>query len=378
MAGTVSTDPHNAVKNDDVVPRRVVGIDSVRALAALSVACAHIIGPALFALLQHTPLGTTSVPEYARYIFTGHPAVIAFFVISGFCIHWPYTRKPLPVLPFWAARFTRIMIPVMGAIILAKLGKLKFYNFWDGYILWSIVCELFYYMLYPAFLLATKLVSWRVQFYLALLLSYAVAIGIGSDQYGNAHVYGMFLNWVVGLPSWLAGCVLAERFRSDQNSPVARVVSGGEVILWRLLVAAVASMLYWSTMNTTLGYYLTMNGFALLVCFWIKAEITSSNRQEQGHLEKVGRWSYSIYLVHMPAFVILGRIMRPIWSESIQLLSFPLVLYACYFFYRKVEVPVHNYARRFFKTVKSRGLLVSDGARASGPRARGVSSDAAA
>jgi hypothetical protein len=58
--------------------------------------------------------------------------------------------------------------------------------------------------------------------------------------------------------------------------------------------------------------------------------------------------------------------------------SVRVVLYACYFFYRKVEVPVHNYARRFFKTVKSRGLLVSDGARASGPRARGVSSDAAA
>lgn len=204
--------------NLDPLPvlRHVYGIDSVRALAALSVVFAHIVGPALSDLLARIPpLAETIIPNFAKYLFTGHPAVIAFFVVSGFCIHYPYTKKALPILPFWAARWTRIIIPLLVAILVAKLARLKGYNFWDGYILWSIVCELFYYMLYPLFLLVSRWVPWGIQFYLALLLSFTVPIGLGSDQYGNAHVYGPLLNWVVGLPSWLAGCVLGETIHKD-------------------------------------------------------------------------------------------------------------------------------------------------------------------
>jgi len=336
--------------------RRVCGIDSVRALAALSVVFAHIVGPKLPDLLVHTPLAATVIPNYAKYLFTGHPAVIAFFVISGFCIHYPYTRKPLPVLPFWAARWVRIMIPVLVAIVLAKLAKLKPYNFWDGYILWSIVCELFYYTLYPLFLWSSRWIPLRVQFYLALLASFVVAIGVGSDQYGNAHAYGPLLNWVVGLPSWLVGCVLAETIHKQQDHPLIPLAY--RVTFWRCLIAAVASVLYWATMNTGFGYYLTMNGFALLVCFWIRAEIASPDGTKS-MLEGVGQWSYSIYLLHMPLLVILGRILKPIWSDTVELLCLPLVLYGCFWLYKKVELPAHGYARRIFKTVNPRGLYVS-------------------
>lgn len=331
------------------------GVDSVRALAALSVVLAHIIGPILPAILGRTPLAGTGFPDYAKYIFTGHPAVIAFFVVSGFCIHYPYTRKLLPILPFWAARWTRIMIPVLPAIIIAKIARLNDYNFWDGYILWSIVCELFYYMLYPFFLLLSRWVSWRMQFYLALLLSFAVAIGLGSNQYGSAHIYGPLLNWIVGLPSWLVGCVLAESISKQQTQSNHCLISS--VVLWRGLVGVVASILYWLTMNTQVGYYLTMNGFALLTYFWLQAEIRSAN----GHpsmLENVGKWSFSMYLLHMPISILLNRIFAPHGSEYMQLLSLPLVLYGCYWFYKKVELPAHGYARQLYKTVERRGLFV--------------------
>lgn len=99
----------------------MLGIDRLRAVAALSVVFAHIIGPQL--------------PGLAKYIFTGHPAVVAFFVISGFCIHTPYLRKEMQVSAFWASRLVRIFIPVAVAVPLAQsLGMLQF-NFKDGYIL---------------------------------------------------------------------------------------------------------------------------------------------------------------------------------------------------------------------------------------------------
>src|ERR1700674_422745 len=124
----------------------VPGPDSVRALAALSVMCAHLVGP--------------SLPGIGRYLFTGAPAVIAFFVISGFCIHYPYRTRELPILAFWAARWTRIMVPAIAALALAQGAGIRQYNFTDGFILWSIVCELAYYTIYPALHWMARRIGW--------------------------------------------------------------------------------------------------------------------------------------------------------------------------------------------------------------------------
>ena len=106
------------------------GVDRLRAVAALSVLLAHVVGP--------------SLPGIAKYIFTGYPAVVAFFVISGFCIHAPYVKATLPVRAFWLARFVRICVPVAIAWPIANLLGMKVFNPVDGYILWSVVCELWY------------------------------------------------------------------------------------------------------------------------------------------------------------------------------------------------------------------------------------------
>jgi peptidoglycan/LPS O-acetylase OafA/YrhL len=108
---------------------RVSGIDRVRALAAVSVMLAHILGPDL--------------PGLWRYSFTGLPAVFVFFVISGLCIHFPYVSAPVPIRAFYTARFLRIVPPVIAAIVLARLVDFQFF------VLWTIFCELWYYFLYP-------------------------------------------------------------------------------------------------------------------------------------------------------------------------------------------------------------------------------------
>jgi peptidoglycan/LPS O-acetylase OafA/YrhL len=89
-------------------PKRihVQGIDTVRAVAALSVVFVHLLGP--------------SMPGIAKYIFTGHPAVIAFFVVSGFCIHYPYRKNEFLAAPFLAGRFIRIIPPAAIAFVLAQ------------------------------------------------------------------------------------------------------------------------------------------------------------------------------------------------------------------------------------------------------------------
>ncbi|NEH60343.1 acyltransferase family protein [Rhizobium leguminosarum] len=299
--------------------QRVLGLDTVRAIAALSVVFAHLLGP--------------SLPGVAKYIFTGHPAVIAFFVVSGFCIHYPYRFRDLQVAPFLSGRFIRIVPPAAAALILAQAMGIRAYNPIDGYILWSVVCEAVYYCLYPLILPISRRIGWKVLIAVSVIASYGVAIGLGSDQYGNAMKYGPQLNWVVGLPAWLLGCYLAEN--------LDRLKLPGNVWGWRVVTAVSASTLYWATMNTAAGFYLTMVPFAVLAGCWMLAEIkNATDRGPVKALEKIGAACFSIYLIHVIAAAAVERFVTP----PIVVCALSLVL--VYPFYRWIEKPCHAAARR--------------------------------
>lgn len=310
----------------DENPHRVEGLDTVRAIAALSVVFAHLLGP--------------SLPGVTKYIFTGHPAVIAFFVVSGFCIHYPYRARSLQVAPFLVGRFIRIVPPTAAAFILAQAMGMRAYNPIDGYILWSVVCEAVYYCLYPLILPVSRRIGWPVLIAVSIASSYGVAIGLGSDQYGNAQAYGPQLNWVVGFPAWLLGCYLAEN--------LGRLKLPGNVWGWRAVTAASASTLYWATMNTGAGFYLTMVPFAVLAGCWILAEIrTATDRGPIRFLEKIGAACFSIYLIHAIAATVVEWVVRS--PVVVCALSLALV----YPFYRWIEKPSHAAARRAKKATEA-------------------------
>jgi peptidoglycan/LPS O-acetylase OafA/YrhL len=308
----------------------IIGIDRLRAFAALSVLFAHVVGPHL--------------PGVLRYAFTGHPAVVAFFVISGFCIHRPYVARPLPVMAFWASRALRILPPAFAALLLAKRLGIEPFNFTDGYILWSVACELWYYALYPAFLVASRIVPWSVLVAVSAAGWLVLVLTLGTDQYGNATVYGPWLNWIVGLLSWLMGCALAER--KHFSAPLLPIG------IWRVCVAFSASVLYWATLNTSYGFYLTMNPFGLLVTLWISAEIGLADRDKAWGW--IGRWSFSIYLFHAIAWTALARV-----GVASPLLLVPAILALCYVAARAIERPSHRAARAaFIKLTPTRHVLI--------------------
>jgi peptidoglycan/LPS O-acetylase OafA/YrhL len=97
----------------------------------------------------------------------GTPAVIVFFVISGFCIHLPFrgTAK-IDVFRYYLRRYTRILLPIAGTLVIyRKLGaRLTFWG--EPSILcepplWSLACEEIYYALYPFLRWARNRIGWK-------------------------------------------------------------------------------------------------------------------------------------------------------------------------------------------------------------------------
>lgn len=334
--------------------RRFIGIDKARAFAALFVVWGHILNPVLPSLANKMPSNFGAIGDFVPYLFPGTPAVIVFFVISGFCIHYPYTNRSLPFWQFWLARWVRILPSLLVALLAVKIVGIPKINFSDGVILWSIICELMYYTLYPGFFIISRTMSWKKQFYFALAVSSILVFTRGNHKEGffldiaKNDDFGPYLNWLVALPSWLAGCVLAENIKSQNvKSPLMNV------IYWRILIVFSASFLMWPPINEVFGCYPGLNAFSLLVFFWLSAEI-SVESQKPSVFAKVGKWSYSLYLFHLIILIYLLRLFKSFdisnqLNETLErLLALPFVLLGSYLAYVLVEKKFHHYARLLY------------------------------
>jgi len=183
--------------------------------------------------------------------FNGQAAVIVFFIISGFCIHFP-NRKGFQS-PSWTAyylrRYVRILIPMGAAIALAVPLRLQFGIFSDS-ILWSLLCEEVYYLIYPGLLCLRDRLGWRNLLILASVFSFAAILTHpGAKDYPS---YGPWLNWALGLPCWLLGVRMAECLELFQ----ADTVTTKQIWIWRAgawAASVIASVLRFHTPVGLLG-----------------------------------------------------------------------------------------------------------------------------
>lgn len=327
--------------------KRIAGLDQLRFVLALWVLLCHCqLVPDLSGQPQ-TSLINLGVRVFVDNLFNPVAAVIVFFVISGFCIHLPYRdESTVELRPYFTRRFVRILIPMAAAFLLAVPLKIEFGVFSDS-ILWSLVCEEIYYLLYPLLRVAAAKIGWQklvsVAFVAALILA-AIGFPTNNITHGIYPAFGPQLNWLLGLPCWLLGCVLAERLDVFKAIEVTRK----QIWMWRSgvwLTTWVCSVLKF---HSPIGYPLTLNFFAILAFFWLQREIAYYRlRRPVSLMEKAGGWSYSMYLIHLHAqavYLVVGfpSLFVPL-SWSIHL---AFVLSLCYLFYLLVERPSHRLARR--------------------------------
>ena len=114
-------------------------------------------------------------------IVFGTPAVIVFFVISGFCIHLPFRgTREIDIGRYYLRRYTRILIPVAGALAVYRLLGQQLILWGEHSILWesplwSLACEEIYYAFYPLLRWLRNKFTWRVVLPFSFVISIPIA-----------------------------------------------------------------------------------------------------------------------------------------------------------------------------------------------------------
>ncbi len=322
-------------------------LDALRFVLALWVAIAHFEMIPLFGRFD-TGTGYWLLFKHLwRSAIFGTPAVIVFFVISGFCIHMPFRgSEKIPVARYYLRRYTRILIPVLGALIIYHWVGKQHFTLWGEHSilwespLWSLACEEIYYAAYPLLRWLRNVFRWKILLPVSFALS--VAVALTHPHAGNWHVFGPFGTALMLLPVWLLGCVLAE----ESMSPVV-MVSKGSIWLWRFFAwfgCWTAEMLHF---KLGISYTQTMVWFGVLAYFWVRQEIIHGReRRPNSWLVAAGAWSYSLYLMHVQGGTLYVWLHIPrlgLLADWFIVLSCSLVF--AYAFFLLVERPSHKLAR---------------------------------
>jgi peptidoglycan/LPS O-acetylase OafA/YrhL len=346
---------------------RYRALDAIRFILASWVAIAHI-GP--FPLLVNSIESGRLIHLIDRGLKTvvwGTPAVMAFFVISGFCIHMPFRdRDDIPLLRFYARRYLRVTLPMfvaLGFLYVLKPGSELWGRhslFWQG-TLWSLLIEEIYYAVYPLTRRVLKRFGWTPVLSVAFAASIVTASCVPKALDWND--LGPLLTAVALYPVWLLGCRLSERAPSLGEQRMSR----GEIWRWRFAAWAamwVAELLNFHLHVARVHTMVFVGAFAAL---WISKEIIYSGHTDPPRwLQRAGEWSYSLYLIH-PAVLSVYEIVMPGGFTKhprggwLQMMAMAFI--ASYVFFFLVENPSHTLAKKISLWPQREPIPVDPGGR---------------
>jgi peptidoglycan/LPS O-acetylase OafA/YrhL len=343
---------------------RLASIDALRGIAALAVLAMHAVSPK-----DWQEVGSGFLMSFKAVLDYGHLGVPLFFVLSGFCIHLRWARlralalyeskdasnSPLPsvdFLPFWKRRMRRlypayfVMLCLSMALLwvryrMGNTGQYEYAGPWQqemvkdffahvfmlhglfheydsnggNTVYWTLAREEYLYLMY------FPLMWWRrtrgVAFALLIVLILSIAVPWGAQllvqALGNNPKAEPWKSWLFPInprisalalwSQWTLGVVAVENYYGLIRLPVW-CRCGWLVPLWAG-AAIIAEKYAMALMPLLWGMT-----FFTLVNFCVTNEKSGLWRDNlvMRFLEKVGVFSYSLYLVHMPFLSVVQGI----------------------------------------------------------------------
>lgn len=300
---------------------------------------------------------------------TLRPGVEIFFVLSGFCIHLSFSRLPQWWILF-QKRFFRIYPPYLAALLFFALvypiTNLHFASWVDAaqFIshltllhnfdhrtlyginasFWSIAIQVQLYALYPLLIALAARFGWRRSL-----------LGIAAIEITLRLTDGVLLTaGGTGLPVWLSGSPLMYWLSWSLGAVVAeRYLRGDSLLIPRISLYALGALAIACTFFKPLSS-MTFLLFALLTA-GVMAKLLHNADQRisipdflRHHLQQVGIWSFSLYLLHQPlllavpqvaAKITSGAYIHPLLLFVLCIASWALIVPIARLFYRLFELP---------------------------------------
>ena len=359
---------------------RVEVIDLLRGLSCLGVLLYHIridlwIG---WWRIRSYPEEYSSFAKAMAWLSVPTPflgyAILLFFLISGFCIHYP--NASLNSRPCWKTylkrRFWRIYPTYLITILLSS--AISYYchikwgdstwniqrifrvitvsqnyppangQFLSNPSLWTIPLEIEFYALYPFAFLALL----KFSFFKLLILSIVVSgIGVFLSKQGMMWVsFTAIFFW----PSWILGAWIAKLYRDNKIKYLNISILCSVLVL--LLIFSLMSRLEnwesWFNYCCWTGFY-----FTLMLVFLRFEKALQKLRKIfiYKSLAWLGKISFSLYLVHFPLFKLFGYLHRDFFLEKptnflISLLYLIPVIFFAWLFFKYIENPIHKWSKQ--------------------------------
>jgi peptidoglycan/LPS O-acetylase OafA/YrhL len=329
--------------------RRLDGLTGLRAVAALQVVFFHF-----------GALAFNGTPEFVHAVQrTGHAAVSLFFVLSGFVLAYnyeePMMRGTVSRWRFWLARFARVYplyalvvlaeVPLMwkgiprGILAYATVGDLAGLQAFIPAITnvantpgWSVSAELFFYVLFPFFIVRPErkhgIVLWCV---VGLLVAW-----LPSRFHWTTPIYTFVKSApIIRLPEFLVGVALGRAYlRAPRLSPqVSSALTGSA------LVAILAVSLAHAMVPRYYIHAVFVPAYSLLI-WGIAHGGFLSGVLGRPTMRVLGDSSYALYLLQVPLAQLTGNnYQRPLLSLCgwVALLTF-----ISYLVHRFVERPLQR------------------------------------
>jgi peptidoglycan/LPS O-acetylase OafA/YrhL len=356
------------------IKRHIDFLDPIRGFAILLVFVYHSVGTAFGR--DELPWGPWfrdfTVPRSFLALLPttfGWAGVAIFFVVSGFCIHLSFSRHP-EWWTFFKRRLFRIYPPYLVALLFFALvypiTKLDFDSWFDAAqfishltllhnfdqlsyfginpAFWSIAVEVQLYALYPLLLALAARYGWRRS--LLGLATVEIVLRLTDGVLFTAGGTGLPM-WLRGSPfmywlSWSLGAFVAERHLRSDYLRIPRIS------LYALGALAIAFSFFkplWS---------MTFLIFALLTAGVMANFLHKANEQIslpgflRHHLQQIGLWSFSLYLLHLPLLMAVPKVAAKITSDAyihplllfvLCIASWVLIVPIARLFYRLCELP---------------------------------------
>ncbi|MBH5316858.1 acyltransferase [Paenibacillus sp. GSMTC-2017] len=361
--------------------KRLDQLDSIRGLAATSVVLAHIsilIPSSLFLdNLNKTPL---------HLFWLGHESVILFFVLSGFVLSLPYLNNNAPTYTTYIIRrICRILIPscvsliiVLALIYLLSPNGISSISQWGNDIwrdpisismilnhiflltefntmtlnpvIWSLVHEMRISILFP--FIVCLIVKGNFVKNTAIILSIPILFFVGYyvclklfsyDITAFSGGYSSYLLTPHYIAFFLLGALLA-KFQVNMKKIYNKMTLPLKIIM--LLLALILYMYNWLVLpNIAILHMFILNDWAIaggcvLFIFFGLHSSTIKNLLLLKPVHYVGKFSYSLYLYHMPTMLVSLYALQgamPIWL--ILTIAFVLSFIVSAIMYHLVELP---------------------------------------